>query len=223
MISLARYAALLEPREMRQTLAVSMLGRVPIGITGLAVLLLVQTATESFFQGGAATGCYVIGLAAFAPALGRIIDRHGPRLTLLGCGVAFPAALVALVLAVEARVHPSAILACAAAAGATFPPITVCMRSYFRQRLTDEALLSAAYSVESVLIELVFIIGPLLVALFIFVAHPPQRCSSPQPAVAQALCSSYAARRYAHGASSRAPKHRSSVRWPSQASFDSWR
>src|SRR5688572_11456066 len=88
-ISLARYAALLQPREMRQTIAASMIGRLPIGITGLAILLLVQTATESFSQGGAATACYVIGLATVAPALGRIIDRHGPRLTLLACGVAF--------------------------------------------------------------------------------------------------------------------------------------
>lgn len=166
-ISLARYAALLERRDLRKTIAVSLLGRLPIGICGLAILLLVQTATGSFARGGAATACYVLGLATVAPALGRVIDRHGPRATLLACALAFPAALTALVAAVTYRAPPWIVLTCAAAAGAAFPPITVCMRTYLRQRLRSEDLLAAAYSLESVLIELIFIAGPLLVALFL--------------------------------------------------------
>ena len=170
MFSLARYAALLQPREMRQTIAASMLGRLPIGITGLAILLLVQGATGSFARGGAATACYVLGLATVAPALGRLIDRTGPRLTLAACSAAFPAALIALVSAVSLEAHPLVVFGFAAAAGATFPPITVCMRTYFRQRLSSEDLLAAAYSLESVLIEIIFIIGPMLVALFVAAA-----------------------------------------------------
>jgi MFS family permease len=171
-ISLARYAALLEPREIKQAFVASMIGRLPIGITGLAILLLVQTATASFARGGAATACYVIGLAIVAPALGRLIDRKGPRLVLIACGVGFPAALAALVAAVSQQASPLLVLALAAAAGATFPPITVCMRTYFKQRLGEDALLAAAYSLESVLIELIFIVGPMLVALFVAVASP---------------------------------------------------
>ena len=171
-ISLERYAALLRPREMRQTIAASLLGRLPIGMTGLAILLLVQSATQSFARGGTATASYVLGLAAVAPALGRVIDRHGPRATLAVCALAFPAALIALVLAVERQATPWLILAFAAGAGATFPPITVCLRTYFRQRLGEDPLLSAAYSLESVLIELVFIVGPMLVALFVALASP---------------------------------------------------
>jgi hypothetical protein len=41
------------------------------------------------------------------------------------------------------------------------------MRTYFRQRLRTDELLTAAYSLESVLIELIFIVGPLLVALLV--------------------------------------------------------
>src|SRR6185295_13308084 len=125
---LARYAALLEPRDLKQTIAASMVGRLPIGITGLAILQLVQAATDSFSKGGAAAACYVIGLAAVAPVLGRLIDRNGPGLALLACSVAFPAALLSLVAAVEARSNLVLILIFAVAAGATFPPITVCMR-----------------------------------------------------------------------------------------------
>ncbi len=169
-ISLTRYSALLRPREFRQTVGASILGRLPIGITGLAILLLVQTSTGSFARGGAATACYVIGLATVGPALGRIIDRSGPRRTLLGCALAFPAALTLLVVAVHHFAAPWIVLLCAAAAGAAFPPITVCMRTYFRQRLRNDEQLSAAYSMESVLIELIFIAGPLLVAVFVGLA-----------------------------------------------------
>jgi hypothetical protein len=75
-----------------------------------------------------------------------------------------------LVAAVSRADSTWAVLLCAGAAGAAFPPITVCMRTYFRQRLRSDELLTAAYSLESVLIELIFIVGPLLVAAFVALA-----------------------------------------------------
>ena len=109
------------------------------------------------------------GLALVAPILGRLIDRHGPRRVLTTCSLAFPCALLVLV-AVSGRTEPAWLaLAAAAAAGAAFPPITVCMRTYFRQSLADDALLSSA---ESVLIEIIFIVGPLIVALLVAFAAP---------------------------------------------------
>ena len=59
---------------MRQLFAASMIGRLPIGITGLAILILVQSTTGSFARGGAATGCYVAGLAASRTGT-RPLDR----------------------------------------------------------------------------------------------------------------------------------------------------
>ena len=164
MISLAPYARLLAEPELRALFTASVVGRLPVGMGGLAILLLVQSASGSFAIGGAASAAYIAGLATVAPALGRIIDRNGPRATLAACGALFPAALISLVFAVTAQAPSALVLGCAAAAGATFPPITVCMRTYLRQRLTEESALSTAYSLESVLIETVFIIGPMLVA-----------------------------------------------------------
>jgi MFS family permease len=171
MLSLHRYAALFAKREVSLTFQASVLGRLPIGITGLAILLLVQTATGSFGTGGAAAGAYVVGLAALAPAIGRVIDRYGPRLVLLACAVVFPLSLIALV-ASSAQNATALALAFAALAGASFPPITVCVRTYFRRQFGADALLATAYSAESVLIEIIFIAGPLLVALFVAYASP---------------------------------------------------
>jgi predicted MFS family arabinose efflux permease len=172
MISLERYVKLFSVPGVTQSFAASALGRLPIGVTRLAILLLVQTSSASFARGGAAAACYVAGLALLAPGLGRLIDRHGPRRVLVACALAFPSALLLLVAAASRPDLAWLALLAAAAAGASFPPITVCMRTYFRQVLADDALLAAAYSSESVLIELTFIVGPLVVALFVAFATP---------------------------------------------------
>jgi hypothetical protein len=83
------------------------------------------------------------------------------------CAGVFPAALLALVASLRIDAPAWAPFVFAALAGATFPPITVCMRTFMRQRLAEESLLATAYSLESVLIEVIFILGPMLVALFV--------------------------------------------------------
>jgi hypothetical protein len=71
------------------------------------------------------------------------------------------------VVAVQQAWPAAVMFACSAAAGGVFPPITVCMRTYLKRRFADDGLLAAAYSLESVMIELIFIVGPMLVALFV--------------------------------------------------------
>jgi MFS family permease len=171
-ISLARYSALLAKPTLRSAIAASVLGRLPIGITGLAVLMLAQDISGSFGRGGAVAACYVAGLAAVAPLFGRLIDRYGPRATLLVCAFAFPAALAALVAALAAPAPLWMAFALAATTGACFPPITVCMRTFFKQQLAEDPLLATAYSLESVVIEMIFILGPVIVAMFVALASP---------------------------------------------------
>jgi len=172
MISLARYTSLLALPDLRATFAASLVGRMPIGITGLAVLLLAHSRGGSFASAGATTACYVAGLAAVAPALGRLIDRRGPRQVLLACGVLFPLSLTALVGSITLEASAWTSLPIAAAAGAASPPITACIRTFLKQRLGDTSQLATAYSLESVLIETIFIVGPMLVAFFVAVASP---------------------------------------------------
>jgi predicted MFS family arabinose efflux permease len=172
MISLAPYTRLLQAPELRFLFGASLIGRLPIGMTGLAILLLVQQASASFAAGGVVTGCYIAGLACVAPLLGRLIDRRGPSVVLFVSALLFPASLAALVAAVRAGSGILMVLLWAWIAGAAFPPITVCIRTYLRQHLNDDADLSTAYSLDSALIELMFIAGPLLVAGLAALASP---------------------------------------------------
>ena len=57
-------------------------------------------------------------------------------------------------------------------AGASLPPITACIRALYPRLVTDPALLQTAYSIDSVLVETVFILGPALVAVCVAAGHP---------------------------------------------------
>ena len=167
MISLQRYAALFAQAELRSAILASLVGRLPIGVTGLALLLLVQAREDSFAEAGLVTSAYLGGLAGIAPLVGRLIDRVGPRPVLLVSGLLYPFTLLALIAAVTRGAPLGLILALSFAAGATLPQVTTCMRTLYRRSLQDDSLLVAALSLDSVLIETVFILGPMLVALVV--------------------------------------------------------
>ena len=157
---------------MRAVLAASIVGRIPIGIAGLAILLFVQGRSASFALAGTASALYVLGLAAVAPVLGRTIDRTGPRPVLIGCAVLYPAALTALAVLVLTSAGAVWIGGMALLAGASLPPISACIRALYPRLIADPALLQTAYSVDSALVEIVFVLGPALVAACVAVGHP---------------------------------------------------
>ena len=163
MFSLRPYRALFGTPQVSGAVAASIVGRLPISITGFAILLYVHAQTGSFERAGAISAIYILGLALLAPFLGRLIDRLGPRRVLTVGAVAYPVALVTLVAVVP--VESLWIAPVAAVAGASLPPITVAMRALYTQ-LVDDTLLSTAYSLDAALIELIFITGPMIVSVF---------------------------------------------------------
>lgn len=171
MISLTRYREFFAVPGMVTTVTSSIAGRMPIGISGLAILLFVQDRWDSFALGGLASALYVLGLALVAPFLGRLIDRLGPRPVLAVCAVAYPAALILLALLVLAAASSMWVCAAAVLAGATLPPISACTRALYPRLIGDPALLQTAYSIDSALVEGVFILGPALVAVCVAVGH----------------------------------------------------
>jgi MFS family permease len=169
---LQRYRDLFAVPGLRRTMLSSVAGRLPIGITGLAILLFIQGRSGSFALAGTASALYVLGLALIAPLLGRLIDRLGPRPVLSACALMYPAALIALASLVFFSAHPVWICAAAVLAGATLPPVSSCVRALYPRLVTDPALLPTTYSIDSAFVELVFILGPALVALCVAIGRP---------------------------------------------------
>jgi MFS family permease len=171
-ISFQRYATLFGVPEVARTLRASIVGRIPIGMAMLAILLFVQGATGSFARAGAASALYVFGLAVLAPFVGRVIDRIGPRPVLITNAVVYPASLLLLVVLVTRHADPLWVALCALVAGAMLPPVTICVRTLLPRLVTQPGLLQTAYSVDSALIEAVFILGPAFVAAFMVFQQP---------------------------------------------------
>ena len=172
MLSLQRYRDFFRIPELRTTILSSIVGRIPIGVSGLAILLFVQGRSGSFALAGTSSALYVLGLGLVAPYLGRLIDKLGPRPVLTVCALLYPTALSAVAVLVLLSAHPAWVCVMAVTAGATLPPISACIRALYPRLVTDTALLSTAYSVDSGLVEAVFILGPALVALCVAIGHP---------------------------------------------------
>jgi MFS family permease len=150
----------------------TLLGRLPLGISGLAILLYVQDVTGSFAAAGVCAGALALGSAAGAPFQGRLIDWRGER-TLLPLAVAHAGGLV-LVWVLGAAGGGTALLGSAAfGAGVAFPPVGSVLRARWPLLLADDpALIPAAYALDSVLLEVVFVTGPLLTTLIVATVGP---------------------------------------------------
>ena len=167
MIAFGRYARLLREPGVGSSVLASIVGRLPIGIAAFAIILFVQARSGSFALAGATSACYVLGLGMLAPVVGRLIDRLGPRPVLMATAIGYPLALAALIVLVSSSASALWIGASALLAGASLPPVTVCMRALLPRLLREPGQLHTAYSVDSVLIEIMFIVGPSLVTLFV--------------------------------------------------------
>ena len=167
----SRYAEVLGEPGARAALTASWVGRLSLGMTGLATLLLVRDSTGSYAAAGVVSAAYALSFALAAPGRARSADRDGPRRVLVQCGVLYPVALggLALLCAVDAPVP--ALVAAAAAGGVTVPPHGAVMRALWGVLVTGPAL-TTAYALEAVVVELCFVLGPLLVALLSAVEGP---------------------------------------------------
>jgi MFS family permease len=156
------YARILRSPGVALVVLATLVGRLPIGISGLAILLYVREVTGSFAAAGLCTGALALGSASGAPFQGRLVDRRGER-TLLPLAAAHAAGLL-LVWVLGAAGAPTAAIALAALlAGAAIPPLSSVLRSRWPYLLEESPrLIPSAFALDSVLIEIIFVVGPLV-------------------------------------------------------------
>src|SRR5918993_4996175 len=94
-----RYATLLRLPGARGPVIASAVGSMPIGMFGLAILLLAEDATGSFAVAGRVVGAFGLGNALGAVAQGRLMDRHGQTRVLRTAAVLHALACTGLVVA----------------------------------------------------------------------------------------------------------------------------
>ncbi|MGI8714512.1 MAG: MFS transporter, partial [Solirubrobacteraceae bacterium] len=95
----AKYRSVLGIPGCARVFATALVGRLPQGMSSLAILLLVRSATHSYAAAGVAVGAFAFATAAGSPLQGRLADRHGRARVLVPASLAQGGVLVALVLA----------------------------------------------------------------------------------------------------------------------------
>jgi MFS family permease len=142
----------------------SMAGRLPASALGLVFILRTRELTGSYAAGGAVAAAYALANGVTAPVLGRLVDRRGQGAVLVPAAVTGSIALVAFAL-LEKGAPLLAGMACAAVAGAAFPPLGPCLRTLWPALLgEDPARTHAAFALESAALEVTYIAGPVVIA-----------------------------------------------------------
>ena len=165
------YSRIFRVPRMPSLLLTALVARLPIGINGLAIVLMLKAERGSFGIAGLAAGALALGTAVGTPLMARIVDRAGSWvLAVMGpaCGVG----LVALIATADSA-PPAVIVALAAATGAAAPPVSSILRALYPRLLRDQpGLIHGAFALDSVLTELLFIAGPALTAAIAVLASP---------------------------------------------------
>src|SRR5260221_6391284 len=110
----------------------------PVGMLGFAMLMFPRESLGTFALAGTAVGIHFIAIAAVAPVVGRIIDRHGPRTPLLVTGTVQPLALIAILVSARMGLAFPFVAAAAALAGKVSSPLTTLPRPTPRPRLQPQ-------------------------------------------------------------------------------------
>jgi len=152
--------------------AAGVLGRMPISMFGLGTLLLVASLSGRYGLAGLVAAAASIGYAVCAPQAARLADRFGQGRVLRPQALVYAAATAALVACAEWRAPDWALLLSGALAGASMPSLGSMVRIRWSVLLGDSPLLHSAFSLESVLDELLFVIGPALVTVLATEVQP---------------------------------------------------
>ncbi len=152
--------------------ATGLVGRLPISMVGLGIVLLVEGSTGSYAVAGAVAATYTVANAVCAILQGRVVDGRGQGRVLGTLAVAFGVTLALLITAVQADWPRWVVYVTAALAGATLPGVGNAVRARWTHVLGGGPRLQTAFALEAVVDESVFMLGPILVTVLATAVDP---------------------------------------------------
>lgn len=161
----SRYLEIFQLPGARWFSAACFVGRLPMSMVGLGVILVVTAATGRYGTAGAVAATGSLCYAFTAPRIGRLIDRLGQSRVLGPLVTAFVLAAVAFIACAQIRAPLWTLFVTAAAFNGTMPVFGSMVRSRWSSLLGDSPLLHTAFAFESVADEVIFVTGPALVTL----------------------------------------------------------
>ena len=137
----------------------SVVARLPLATFSIGLLVHAEHLTGSYAAAGAACGALAIAQGTGGPLLGRLVDRRGQTVVLLGSALVAGAAL-ATVAALPIGTPLPLLLALAAIIGFATPPVGACMRTLIPVLRPGADQQRRAYAVDAAATELTWVAGP---------------------------------------------------------------
>ncbi|UJW29935.1 hypothetical protein L3Q67_32580 [Saccharothrix sp. AJ9571] len=157
---------------VRGLFALGVLGRVPMGMIVLLLVLVLQETTGGYTLAGQVSGALALGLGVLTPLRARLVDRRGARPVLLSSGISHALALALLWPLAAAGAPVLLLVFTGLVTGATMPPTGVVLRSAWSRLLPDERRRRAAFAAESLAVQSTLLAGPLLVSALTLTVGP---------------------------------------------------
>ena len=148
------------------------LGRMPMSMLGIGIVLLISAVTGSYATAGALSGVVSVAFAVAAPLSGRLVDMFGQARVLIPLALVHGAALAALMLLVHAGAATWTLFAAGVIAGAAAPALGSMVRARWSHLLGGSGRLHTAFSFESVADEVIFVSGPTVVTGLATMVNP---------------------------------------------------
>jgi MFS family permease len=145
--------------------------RLPIGLYPIGLVLLTSLKSGHYGFGGALAAVYTGGTAIGNPILGRLIDRHGQSRVLRPAVTVHVLAAALLIVLAQLNCPDATLLAPAFLIGLAYPAAGSLTRARWSHVFTGPQL-TAAYSLESTLDEIIFVVGPPIVTVIATQASP---------------------------------------------------
>ncbi len=152
--------------------AAGFLARMPMSMFSLGTVLLIAAVTGRYGLAGLVAAAGSVGYALGAPQFARLSDRFGQRRVLRPQVAAFGVATVAFMALAETRAPLAVVIVPGTLAGATMPSVGSMVRARWSVLLAGTGRLHTAFSLESVADEIIFVVGPALVALLATAVYP---------------------------------------------------
>lgn len=145
-----------------------LIGRLPLAMNALAIVLLVSNVTGSYAYAGVLSALLAVTAGLVSIASSRIADRHGQTGVLRVLAVANSSSLVLFTLSVLADYPRPIQVMLVIAAGATAPAIGSYVRARWSHVSINASMVRVGFAWESILDEAVFAIGPIITTAVAF-------------------------------------------------------
>lgn len=136
-----------------------LIARLPVSMTGIGIITMLSQVRGSYWLAGAVAATFAFSMALLAPQIARAADRFGQHRVLPYATGTSAIALLLLLIYTRCQAPDWTLFVFAALAGG-MPSISAMVRARWSEIYRGTPQLHTAFSFESVLDEVAFIIGP---------------------------------------------------------------